>query len=293
MSPRVTIACPVFNADEYLELALESLLDQSFDDYEIFISDNGSTDRTEEICREFAARDARVRYVRSETNHGLSWNWNTLIGGARGVYFKTAAHDDLHARDYFLRTTAVLDERPDVVLCYPQTIDIDAEGNELGIHPDNLDLQQATAHERLAHMLRYMRFCNPIFGVMRTEVLRSTGWMRPYGKADRVLLAEMCLRGKYVEYPEPLFYRRLFSGRSLEKYADSAGLDLFHNTAAQTPSGYPWARLFAAHAEAIRHAPLPAAEQARCYAALLREWRHYRGALEEARAGLRRLAHRR
>ena len=51
MSPKVTVACPVYNADEYLELALESLLDQSFDDYEIFISDNGSTDRTEEICR--------------------------------------------------------------------------------------------------------------------------------------------------------------------------------------------------------------------------------------------------
>ena len=201
-------------------------------------------------------RCARVRYVRSETNHGLSWNWNTLIAGARGVYFKTAAHDDLHARDYFLRTTTVLDERPDVVLCYPKTIDIDADGNELGIHPDNLDLQQATAHERLAHMLRYMRFCNPIFGVMRTEVLRSTGWMRPYGKADRVLLAEMCLRGKYVEYPEPLFYRRLFSGRSLEKYADSADLDRFHNTTAQAPSGYPWTRLFAAHVEAIRHVPL-------------------------------------
>ena len=54
MSPKVTVACPVYNADEYLELALESLLDQSFDDYEIFISDNGSTDRTEEICRAFA-----------------------------------------------------------------------------------------------------------------------------------------------------------------------------------------------------------------------------------------------
>jgi hypothetical protein len=115
--------------------------------------------------------------------------------------------------------------------------------------------------------------------------------MRPFGKADRVLLAEMCLRGKYVEYPEPLFYRRLFSGRSLEKYADSADLDRFHDTAAQSASGWPWTRLFSAHVEAIRHAPLPAAEQARCYAALLREWRHYRGALEEARAGLRRLAH--
>jgi glycosyltransferase involved in cell wall biosynthesis len=289
----VTIGCPVYNADEYLELALESLLDQSYDDYEIFISDNGSTDRTEEICRAFATRDERVRYSRSEINHGLSWNWNTLIAGARGEYYKTAAHDDLHARDYLLRTTSVLDEHLDVVLCYPKTIDIDADGNELGIHPDNLDLQQPTPHQRLAHLLRYMRFCNPIFGLMRTSVLRSTGWMRPYGKADRVLLAEMCLRGKYYEYPEPLFYRRLFSGRSLEKYTDPAELDRFHATAPTASSGYPWTRLFAAHVGAIRHAPIPEVERIRCLGALLREWRHYRGALEEASAGVRRLAQRR
>jgi glycosyltransferase involved in cell wall biosynthesis len=292
VSPKVTVACPVFNADDYLESELESLLDQSFDDYEVFISDNGSTDRTEEICRAFAARDERVRYIRSDDNHGLSWNWNTLIRGAQGTYFKCAAHDDLHAHDYLLRTTEILDTHPDVVLCYPKTMDIDADGDELGIHPDNLDLQQPTAHERLAHMLRHMRFCNPIFGVMRTDVLRSTGWMRPYGKADRVLLAEMCLRGKYFEVPQPLFYRRLFPGRSLEKYADAAELDRFHSTTSREISGYPWTRLFAAHVEAIRSAPLPAAEQARCFAALLREWRHYRGAVEEAKAGLRRAVRR-
>jgi glycosyltransferase involved in cell wall biosynthesis len=293
VSPKVTVACPVYNADEYLELALESLLDQSFRDYEIFISDNGSTDRTEEICRAFADRDDRVRYVRSEVNHGLSWNWNTLIAGARGTYFKCAAHDDLHARDNLLRTTEVLDERPDVVLCYPKTMDIDAEGRELGVHPDNLDLQEPTAHERLAHLLRDMRFCNPIFGLMRTEVLRSTGWMRPYGKADRVLLAEMSLRGKYVEVPEILFYRRLFSGRSLEKYAASADLDQFMHASTVRPTGYPWTRLFAAHVGAIGRAPLPAAERVRCFAAFLREWRFYRGAADEFQAGFGRLVRRR
>jgi glycosyltransferase involved in cell wall biosynthesis len=292
VSPRLTVACPVYNADEYLELALGSLLDQSFDDYEVFISDNGSTDGTEEICRAFAARDERVRYVRSEVNHGLSWNWNTLIAGARGEYFKCAAHDDLHARDHLLRTTSVLDERPDVVLCYPKTIDIDAEGRELGIHPDNMDLQQPTAHERLGHLLRHMRFCNPIFGVMRTEVLRSTGWMRPYGRADRVLLAEMSLRGKYFEVPEPLFYRRLFSGRSLERYADSADLDRFMHRSSTPPTGFPWTRLFFAHAQAISRAPIPAAERVRCYREFVREWRFYRRAAGEIEAGFRRLVRR-
>jgi glycosyltransferase involved in cell wall biosynthesis len=292
VGPKVTIACPVYNADDYLESELATLVDQSYDDYEIFISDNGSTDRTEEICRAFASEHDRIRYIRSDENHGLSWNWNTLIRGARGEYYKCAAHDDLHARDYLLRTTAVLDTHPDVVLCYPKTIDIDAEGNELGIHPDNLDLQDETAHERLARLLRDMRFCNPIFGVMRTEVLRSTGWMRPYGKADRVLLAEMCLRGKFFEEPEPLFYRRLFEGRSLERFKDDAELDRFHSAQPVPASGYPWSRLFAAHVEAIRRAPLSVGERARCFAALAREWRHYRAALEEVERGVRRAVRR-
>ena len=105
--------------------------------------------------------------------------------------------------------------------------------------PTTSTCKQPTAHERLAHLLRDMRFCNPIFGLMRTEVLRSTGWMRPYGKADRVLLAEMSLRGKYFEVPEILFYRRLFSGRSLEKYAASADLDQFMHASTARPDRVP------------------------------------------------------
>jgi hypothetical protein len=102
----------------------------------------------------------------------------------------------------------------------------------------------------------------------------------------------MSLRGKYFEVPEPLFYRRLFSGRSLEKYAESADLDRFMHRSSEQPTGYPWTRLFFAHARAIAKAPLPVDERLRCYGAFVREWRFYRRAADEFEAGFRRLVRR-
>jgi glycosyltransferase involved in cell wall biosynthesis len=63
--PRVRIGLPAYNGERHLPAALDSLLAQTYGDFELIISDNASTDRTEEICREYAARDSRIRYHRS------------------------------------------------------------------------------------------------------------------------------------------------------------------------------------------------------------------------------------
>src|SRR5438128_542667 len=76
MTPRVSIGLPVYNGERYLRLALDSLLSQTFTDFELIISDNASTDGTTEICRAYAARDARIRYSRLEHNIGGSPNFN-------------------------------------------------------------------------------------------------------------------------------------------------------------------------------------------------------------------------
>ena len=93
------------------------------------ISDNGSTDRTEEICRRFAQRDARIRYSRQETNQGAAWNYNQVVHLAAGEYFKWAAHDDLITPDYLEKCVAVLDGDPGLVLCCTDDQDIDVDGN--------------------------------------------------------------------------------------------------------------------------------------------------------------------
>src|ERR1035438_9843576 len=98
--PRVSIGLPVYNGENYLDPALNSILRQDYSDLELIISDNASTDATGNICREYAAKDPRIRYYRNETNIGASANFNCLVKLARGEYFKWAAHDDVHLQGF-------------------------------------------------------------------------------------------------------------------------------------------------------------------------------------------------
>jgi glycosyltransferase involved in cell wall biosynthesis len=107
-NPKVTIGVPVYNGEKYLAAALDTLLAQSFEDFELIISDNASTDCTEEIARAYAARDGRVRYERSGANRGCAWNHNRVFALARGRYFRWAAHDDLCAPTLLARTVELL-----------------------------------------------------------------------------------------------------------------------------------------------------------------------------------------
>lgn len=84
--PRVSIGMPVYNGDPFIRGALDSLLAQTFTDFELIISDNASTDRTEAICREYAARDIRIRYVRQTENRGAKANFEFVLDKAVGLY---------------------------------------------------------------------------------------------------------------------------------------------------------------------------------------------------------------
>ncbi|MEM6891420.1 MAG: glycosyltransferase family 2 protein, partial [Pseudomonadota bacterium] len=83
-TPRLTIGLPVYNGANYLAEAVTSILSQDFEDFELIISDNASDDDTADICRDFAARDKRVRYERQVVNVGAAPNYNLLLPLARG-----------------------------------------------------------------------------------------------------------------------------------------------------------------------------------------------------------------
>src|SRR4051794_25259685 len=116
--PKVSIGLPVYNGEAFLAEAVESLLAQTFTDFEILLVDNASTDRTQEICRAFAARDPRVKYHRNETNIGGGPNWNRAydLTPSDSTYFKWAAHDDRHAPDFLARCVEALDRDPGLAL---------------------------------------------------------------------------------------------------------------------------------------------------------------------------------
>ena len=93
--PRVTVGLPVRNGENFLAETLRCFLGQTFTDFEIVVSDNASTDGTADICREFAARDPRIRYLRQGANIGAAANYNAVAEAARGELFTWTAHDDL------------------------------------------------------------------------------------------------------------------------------------------------------------------------------------------------------
>src|SRR5437868_2552891 len=86
-TPKVSVGLPVYNAENYLDDSLRNLLSQSYPDFELIISDNASTDATEEVCRDYAAKDRRIIYYRNNCNMGISWNHNRVFSLSSGEFF--------------------------------------------------------------------------------------------------------------------------------------------------------------------------------------------------------------
>ncbi len=206
--PRVSIGMPVYNGERFLRESLNSLLAQTFRDFELIISDNASTDQTEQICHEYAATDPRICYYRNETNLGASKNYNRVFELSTGDYFKWAAADDLCAPTVLERCVRILDQDPDVVVCYPKTEIIDEQGRIIRHYDDSLNLQSDTPSERFRQFFGIVRECNAVFGLIRSSVLRRTAVIGNFIASDSPLLAELALYGRFFEVPEFLFYRR-------------------------------------------------------------------------------------
>lgn len=214
--PRVSIGLPVYNGEQLLAATLDTLLNQTFEDFELIISDNASTDRTQEICEAYAARDPRIRYYRSPKNRGAGWNFNRVFELATGAYFKWAAHDDLCEPTLIQRCVDVLDQDPSVVLCYSWTRLIDPDGADLDpyIFNGTYTASSPHPHARFWDIVIPYHWCFQIFGLMRTAVLRQTDVMGSYLSADRVLLAHLSLLGRFHEIPEYLFLSKRYPEQS-------------------------------------------------------------------------------
>lgn len=209
--PRVSIGMPVYNGEPYLSAALDSLLGQTFGDFELIISDNGSTDDTEAICRAYAARDPRIRYERQAENRGLTWNCNRVCELARGELFKWAAADDLHSPTFLARCVAVLDADPGIVSCHGRGDYIDSKGNRLhGCDPVG-DAKLGTsrsAHRRFRDVLLHHGWGARMFALTRRAPLIETGLLKPYYGWDKVMMAELAFAGRFHVVQETLFLER-------------------------------------------------------------------------------------
>ncbi len=229
--PKLSLGIPVHNGAAYLAQLFDCLRAQTFTDFEAIISDNASTDATEQICRRVTAADPRFRYERNERNIGAAPNFNRVFEQAIGRYFKWTAHDDLLAPTYLERCVALLDEDPSVSVCHAAIQVVSADLRPLSYDPEfgryvDVDGTPALLREptglatsadparRFDDVLHGMRLCSEIFGVMRTDLVRRTSLHKSYYGSDKVLLAELALLGRIESVPEPLFIKRFHKDTS-------------------------------------------------------------------------------
>lgn len=272
-APTVTIGLPVYNGEKYLEAAVESILGQSFRDFELIISDNASSDGTEAIGQAQAARDPRVSYRRNAQNVGLSGNFNLLVPLARGRLFKWAGADDVLRPGYLERCVAAIDADPWVVLAYPQTDFVDGEGTPLPFKDPGWHLVSDDPSERLLFAIRADQWMNAVLGVIRTDALRRTRLMPRYAGPDCRLLAELSVLGKFVEVPEPLFVRRVHTGSYAGNVRNAAWLRRYMS-GSRAGMRFPSWRLRKDYAGIVMRAPIPLTRKAVLLAHVVRTMRY-------------------
>ncbi|MDH3499489.1 MAG: glycosyltransferase [Acidimicrobiia bacterium] len=273
--PKVVVGLPVHNGENYVAHAIDSILAQTLKDFTLVISDNASTDATGKICSRYAAEDDRVTYVRQAKNLGAAPNYNAVLASAPpSEYFVWIAHDDVAAPNFLEDCVAALDETPDATVAFPRMVDIDANGETIGRAPARPDLTDPDPAARFAGVINQRHRNDPIFGVIRRTILATTDLHGSYSGSDRTLLAELALRGPFVELDDPLFSIRQHAGRSVRLGHgrwDMHVREAWFDTSRANKIVFPKWRRAGAYMAAVRTAPgLSIVERGRTYWTMVR-----------------------
>jgi glycosyltransferase involved in cell wall biosynthesis len=290
-NPRLSIGLPVYNGERWLTQAIESLLGQTYGDFTLLISDNGSTDATRDFCEAYAKRDSRVQYLRHDVNRGVIWNWNWVFKVSHSEYFKWAACDDVYHPKFLESCIDVLDQEPDVVWCHTRSRHVDGSGQVLAGDENTAisyvarqnceaDVPCRTSNRsssRFKAIILGHGGCLDCHAVIRSQMLRKTRLYLPYFGSEKVLMAEIALLGRHHEVPEILYDVRIHdhaAGNIRSRIEQRRFID---------PTAKVWRSdrlgLLAGYLAAVHRAEIPVSERLRCYAAVgqyllqVRKWK--------------------
>jgi glycosyltransferase involved in cell wall biosynthesis len=285
-TPCVSIGLPVFNGEKYLRKSIESILEQTFQDFELIISDNGSTDETESICREYAARSDKIRFYRQNENMGAAANFEFVFQKSRGKYFKWQGHDDYAYPEFLEKCVARLEADPQAVLCQSHVALIDSNDVQIGVYAhEDFNTNDPDPIERFAGRLRNNR-CAEIHGLLPRRVLANTERLGPFVSHDRCLLSHLSLMGRFLDIPEVLFAFRIHPQQFTRDVMGRAdAMNWLDPKLAAWPTMPRWTHL----CRCIRHlntVELSGWDRLRGYGVLIRsqfQFRHMRGLFRESR----------
>jgi glycosyltransferase involved in cell wall biosynthesis len=215
--PTISIGMPVFNGQQSIRKALDSLIVQTYSDFELIISDNASTDETQAICREYAAKDYRIRYVLQEKNNGVFANFDYILRSAVGKYFMWAAHDDWWGEDFIQSNLNILESCDNVVLSF---CDVECE-DERGIgfrtilYSGNCSLSGMTGFALVNEILSQKKYNIYIYGLFKRDVLLA--YFHNVDYIDRWLILAIALNRNFVGHAEGVHYHRKIYDAPIEK----------------------------------------------------------------------------
>ena len=267
----ISVGMPVYNGERYLASAIESVLAQTFGDFELLIADNASTDGTQSICEDYAARDSRIRYTRHDENIGAAANYNFLFARAAAPYFRWNNSDDLLEPTLHERCYATLESDRDAVLAAGTSVLINADGERMREYKDDLDITDDSPSVRFRRFLKQVGLTNVIYGLMRRKELGRTELMGDGSvpSADIIFMGHLILQGTFRVLDEPLFYRRMHDESSSSDRFDKDLQESFWSAGKSKLSRPAWKRVFA-YRRAIAKTPLPTGESLSLYRTLLR-----------------------
>ena len=217
-TPKVSIGMPVYNGEKLIQRALDSLLVQTFTDFELLICDNASTDGTRPICLEYAAKDERIRYYRNDVQIQPIPNFNRVLGYATGEYFMWAAHDDSWAPSYVQYLVQALDTHPGAALAFCRFANIDDDGHIIRTFRENWkEVFSRSKFWQFAFMTLsdelMTQKANHIYGLIRRDTLMECGGMMSlpdmsYAGEDILTLLCLLVKWNFVIVDPVLFFYR-------------------------------------------------------------------------------------
>lgn len=226
--PMISIGVPVYNGADYVQEALDSLLSQTYIDFELIISDNASTDNTPMICEEYAKRDQRIHYIRQSENIGAVKNFKFVLDRAQAKMFMWAAHDDLWSPDYLANAIKLLaDESVDFVFPTFRLKSISFLIEKI-FDPEIFRFIEST--DRKTRVLNFIALhflshsANIVYSLFRTEFIRKAWICQDVGN-DGVLGAVLLGRGRGA-LNSSLFFKRyptIWPGALLTVFSIVAG----------------------------------------------------------------------
>jgi glycosyltransferase involved in cell wall biosynthesis len=223
--PLASVGVPIFNEATHLASALGSLLAQDYPNIEIMVSDNGSTDRTQEICLDYAEREVRLKYHRQSENRGAAFNSNQIVERSSGEYFLRASSHDTWSPGYISVCVAELGRRLNAVIAFGSTEWISESGAPYPKETGWTDMRGMSALERFFTQL--WGNMHPIMGLARIDAVRRALPFADMAAADLAFLLEMPLLGEFIHAPGGTWYRRETRGpqsyrERMQRYRDKS-----------------------------------------------------------------------